>query len=270
VRVLRFLGSDVLVGSNDGSLAVFDERLECEFKRVESLHAGSVFCCDERDLVLATGSNDQCIKILKDFSECASLDVGGGTVRTVLWTPSGNLLSGSSAEGVIRLWDLASEACVSWFELQRGSNALAVKRGPGQSTFVSLGSLGEVDVWDERGTSAVKWSVENKGFSLATSGNIVLVGSEAGGLECWDVRATRESLWKVHAAHEESIRAVQVWNGRVASVSFDRSLAVFSSDDGKELIRERFSEKMVSCCARGNQILASGAEGGCYLFELFN
>jgi hypothetical protein len=270
VRVLKFTAENsVFLGNNRGECVWFSAGAFPSHSYRNKLHAGSVFCADFSGQLVATGSNDETIRLFdlscpEIFAELKT----AGTVRSLLFLDRNLLLSGGTSETFIRAWDVETEEVVDWFALPAEQPILGLQKID-EHSFASVSNM--IQLWDSRTSQSTGKldPINGKAFSASISGYCIHVGTEDGFIEGYDLRMLEESFY-TEPVHKSCVRAISSRNGKIASASFDKSIAL-TDGNGVELARTVFKEKMVGCDwtkHKDNKLLACGAEGGCFLFNI--
>jgi hypothetical protein len=293
-------GNAFCVGTNSQALRIcqLDENQGISVLHERSKHHnGSVYCCDWNadDRLVATGSNDKTVKVVKVFLDDADglgvvsnsleqddlvLKGHTGTVRDVSFHSEdpGRLLSCGAGDNCCNVWDIVggSAAAMNMVPVRKlaghEGTVYTGRFSPFDSNSLATGSADNtVKLWDLRSMSNEKvlsMSVGSPILSLLWGSKHTLVTSHAdGSIRELDIRTGKES--SVIQAHQDECRSLDATPcGRfVVTGSFDGLASIFSlTDSAPDFIaslRIRSGGRILSAKwrPRGDQgVLVAGAD----------
>jgi WD40 repeat protein len=266
-------GKTLVSGSADRTLKIFD--VESGRMLEQYIHDGEVRAVaasgDSHYFFAGPGS-----EILDwRFEAAASLRVLSGhadLVHAVAFAPDGKTAASGSADGTVRIWNVAEgkeERSIS----AHGSSVFCVAFSPDGKTVASGGFDNQVKLWQAAGGSLVK---EFKGheegvFCLAFSpdGEFLLSGSSDRTIRSWSIREGKEA--RVFREHSEWISDLKFFPGKgsVVSVDYGGDLLIWSPGDGKVLSRRRIPAIVhaLALSADGGLLATANQDGSIFLYE---
>ena len=229
-------------------------------------HRGSIYCLSWLgDSLLASGSNDQTIKLLShnpasSSSPCTpqgQLTVHNGTVRDLIFLPNGHLLSGGGGDSALKLSDSSSAMLVSSYVGHTDQIlALAVV----DETVVTSASQDKtVKLWDTRQARCFHtFSLTHPAASMSSRNNHLATSQLDGSCDVYDLRALK-SLGTVHP-HSEECRTVRFTAASqwLLTGSYDGSVCLVdtTSMEWKEVAKH--NDKVIQCrWHRSGKVFAS-------------
>lgn len=173
-------------------------------------HRGSVFCLawSPDDKVLASGSNDKTIKVMKIHEGNESMEsediklLVGHTVRDLAFVSkdSRQLLSAGGGDKEVRLWDLSrGESATPIFSMtgHTGNVMTVVYNGDhDEQMALTAGEDGQVFFWDLRQGKAVKQFIMPEqrpivGLAYDKSSTMFFCGHSDGSITSWDSSSSK-------------------------------------------------------------------------------
>lgn len=187
---------------------------------VADLHRGSVYCMHFRAGLLATGSNDKCVRICRvgagGIVAEGTMRGHSGTVRCVGFSEAGLLGSAGAGDMCARLWDVDTNACVRTFSPhQRTVHGMAWH---GEQLLTAC-EEGVVTAHDPRAPSPVySIRVQEGVCSVAAAGARLICGCVGGLVVVLDL-GLRSVVSSEHL-HTEDVRAIAVYPGTAEDEDF--------------------------------------------------
>ena len=295
IRSIAFSNSGkyLAVGTSAHSIVLCDIPTMTPISRSRKLHAGSVFTAawNADDSLLATGSNDQLIRIssvvriLENDEEerPLRLQLDLGTVRSLIFSEIGDsLIAGFSSDSVVRTVACESAIIVNRFDCnQLGGYVNTVART--ETLITAACSSGEVCVFDSRidpsrsriWTSATSHDGLPAVADMCPLGKHVAIGSGTGEVSVFDLRniKSRSPVWKKGDMHSESVRGVKFSSSGswLASASFDKTVKVFSTNnfENSEIsVLTGHSDRVVGqAWCKGDYLASSGTDARVVLWS---
>lgn len=111
-------------------------------------------------------------------------------VRSVEWSPAGDRLASSSADGVSRVWDLAADGAVAQLDL--GADLTGPSRWSPDGLLLAVGTVdGDLVVWDPgAGAERARTRGQPSGGAVlalvwSPDGTRLVAGRQDGAVEVW-------------------------------------------------------------------------------------
>ena len=263
VRVACFSsdGTRLAIGTNSQSLVLCDIRPGVPdlsvSRRIDKLHAGSVYSIAWSSNLIATGSNDQTIKLTPDDSSTrpgARIKLESGTVRGLdFQTNSQFLFAGCSGDSIVRQLDPIKGTMVAKFPTCPSSlndTSFINTVSSTNDVIVCALSNGAVVAVDTRCTSAV-WRIGGSNNTSAVAnchGHYVAVGTESGNVGLFDMRSTGDPVWYIKNGHQGACRSVSLSHTSdpiIASGSFDKKIKLWKSGKTVSTLEGQHTDRIV-------------------------
>jgi len=300
IRALQFDEAKLITGSMDHTMRVWDWRTGKCLRTLEG-HTDGVVCLNFDSTILASGSVDSTVKIWNfRTGECFTLRGHRDWVNAVqLWdsrTVASSLISSSSSslspvtsegpdiapgkmlfsaadDGTIRLWDLATRACVRQFTGHVGQvQSLKLLMIPqdceessdasqSSSSSSSSSSSGDSAVQDtNRGSVTPRVNSSDSEPSQPRVKPVLISGCLDNTVKVWDIESGKAV--KTLFGHIEGVWAVASDNLRVVSGSHDRTIKVWNRDEGRCTATLVGHRGAVTCLALADDKIVSGSDDG--------
>ena len=256
-------GKRIAIGTNSQSLIICDIQANAPIlsvsRRVDKVHAGSVYSMAWSGSIIATGSNDQTIKLTLDDPTNTRpgnrIKLQSGTVRGLDFHMNGkSLFAGCSGDSWVRQID-------STTGLVSGKFACSSSTSLNDSTFINSVccsdsvvvcalSNGTVAAVDDRCTSAA-WRISTGNTSTVahSAGTYVAIGTESGNVGLYDIRSSESiPVWLAKSAHSGACRSVSVSHSTepvVASGSFDKKIKLWKSGQNFSTLDGQHTDRVV-------------------------
>jgi WD40 repeat protein len=215
-------GRQLLSGSWDGSLRLWDVETECTLQSIRG-HSDDatsvVFVGDET--ILASASSDTTIKFwdADSGSLLQQLNDHNDRISGLAYADDSGELASGSGDGTIRIWDI--------------ENGSAVRILPGDHGGV--------------------WSI-----AITDDGRQLVSGSGDGTISIWDIRA--KSIVRKLEGHADGVQSVAIRRDRLASGSWDRTIMLWDTRTGSTTqILQGHDDHITSVVYVGHKWLASGS-----------
>jgi len=265
VRVACFSpdGKRLAIGTNSQSLIICDIQSNSPnlsvSRRVDKVHAGSVYSMAWSGSLIATGSNDQTIKLTLDDATNTRpgnrIKLQSGTVRGLdFHTDEKRLFAGCSGDSFIRQIDTGTGTVSAKFPCSPSSSlndSTFINTVCYSNSFVVCAlSNGAVVAVDERCSSA-PWRISTGNTSAVAHcvGNYVAVGTETGNVGLYDIRVDSGSaLWFIKGAHSGACRSVSISQTSepiVASGSFDKKIKLWKKGQNFSTLENQHTDRVV-------------------------
>jgi len=217
------------------------------FKRAK-YHRGSIYCMgwSPDGELLATGSNDKSIKLLKfdgrlfnQVGEEIELNIHNGTVRELSFVPNrcGLLVSGGAGDGCVHVSDVISQKLSGTFDGHSG-NVLTVYAGDGDIVATG-GTDNTVRLWDLRSQRCIDVVVvgDSSPASVTLSGSdkYLASGQEDGSILLYDLVAGRTlQNFRLHQSDCRSVR-FSPDSSRLLTASYDTTISLLHLNKDLEI-----------------------------------
>ncbi|KIY67692.1 WD40 repeat-like protein [Cylindrobasidium torrendii FP15055 ss-10] len=245
VRALQFDDVKLITGGMDGTLKVWDWR-RGEFIRTLPAHPQGVVSLHFRGNILASGGVEGLVKVWSTEAGGYTFTLAGHTdwVNAVQLDGDGageetrRLFSGSD-DGTIREWCLRDRTC----------------------TRILQGHVAQVQSIRLREGILITGSLDNtiKEWDVGTGVYAEDSGSADNVEEREKAKGTGKTL-KTYFGHIEGVWGVEVDKTRVVSASHDRTVKVWSREDGRCIATLVGHQAAVSCLAIGEERIVSGGD----------
>lgn len=237
-------GRWLATAGQDGRVMVWDrhDRQDCRSLAGNPVGSAAVVVASGDDSVV-TGGSDGRVRVWSGRKPAGSLpevafSAHNGAVEAIAIDPSGRRLATAGADGVGKVWDLASrrELCVLRGRTER---IRAVAFNPSGDVIATAGQDGTVRLWDAETGAERRAIPAHKGGAtcVAFAGSRIVSGGADRALRAWDA----ETGWEVWNANEFG---ATVWglaaspDGRcVTATAADRALRVWDAETGRLLGR---------------------------------
>ncbi|MDY7023563.1 MAG: NB-ARC domain-containing protein, partial [Cyanobacteriota bacterium] len=159
-------------------------------------------------------------------------------VRTVAFSPDGEMLASGGADRLVKLWNVRTGACIKTYSGQAGEVFSVAFSGDG-SKIASGGGDCTIKLWDTQTGKCLKTCEGHtdwvRSVAFSPKADILASGSQDQTVRIWDVN-TGETLNICHE-HQAGIRSVAFnQNGRLlASGSSDRTIKLWNGETGEYL-----------------------------------
>jgi len=195
-------------------------------------------------------------------------------VRSVAFSPDGKYAVSGSADGSVKLWDVASAREIRTFLGHEGS-VNRVLFGPKGEWVISAGENKSLRLWEVetgreirvfRGHSAAVYYI-----ALSRDGRFILSGSQDKTMKLWEVYTGREI--RTFRGHKEYVGTVAISPDGlyVLSGSIDKTMRLWDITTGKE-IRKYFVHKDyvydVAFSSDGKQAISASADKTLRLWDM--
>ena len=191
----------------------------------------------------------------------------------VAYSPDGCLIVAGGADGIVRLWDVATKSCVA--KLEGHQNEIkGVAYSPDGEQVASCSDNGTIRLWDVASTSCVaRFSMSTTVWSVAYSphGDQIISGSGDGIVRIWDVK--KKHCVKEFKGHSSWVHCVAYSsNGQlIASGSRDSTVRLWDVDTGKcVFVFDGHSRSVygVAFSPDGQQLATCGGDNKVHLWDL--
>ena len=248
------------------------------FYHIQEYHKGSIYCMAWlNDTVLASGSNDQTIRLLScspeyKFKMHQSLFLHKGTVRDLVFTKEGWLVSGGGKSPHVKVTDVST--CQNVLSLAGHTDQiLALGELPGR-LVASGGQDNTVLLWDLRthlpiGTIKARSSVS----SLAVAKEGLITSHLDGTCSVYDLKSYQQTVnYMPHVAECKTVRfcPLQSRSSWVLSGSYDGTVCLAEVTDAMDTPTEhvqwtklcQHSDKVIQCRWHpdGNLFASTGSD----------
>ncbi len=149
-------------------------------------------------MILASGGEDEIVRIWKIKGASQEIDcihvLGGHTGRiwSIDFSPVDSNLLASGDQHVIRLWDVAAEACVGTLQEHAG-RIYALAFSPDGTLLASGGEDHTVRIWDIKTQQCIAVLAEHekriRAVVFNAAGTLLASGSHDGTVRIWDVQS---------------------------------------------------------------------------------
>eukprot|EP00795_Rhopilema_esculentum_P010553 gene10553-19286_t len=250
------------------------------FKR-NKYHKGSIYCVTWNPLgdIIATGSNDKSIKILRfDPDNCvqdgseSELNIHNGTVRELSFAPDkpAILISGGAGDGAVQITDCATCQTIGSLRGHTG-NVMSVFAGDGD--IVATGSTDNtLRLWDLRSHRCIDVILVGDSspasVALSCNGSYLASGQEDGCILLYDISAGR--TLQSFRLHQEDCRSVRFSpdSKYLLTGSYDTDVSILHTEGDLESIVPRHykvachKDKVIQCRWHPNRyaFLSSSAD----------
>ena len=237
-------------------------------------HRGSIYCLAWLgDSLLASGSNDQTIKLLSHnpaspspCSPCGQLNIHNGTVRELVFLPSGQLLSGGAGDSLLKISDCNTGRLVGSLE---GHMDQVLSMTVVSNTVIASGSQDRsVKLWDTRHQKCFHTvNLLRPVTSMSAYNNHLAVSQVDGSVSLYDLQSLKPS-GMVHL-HTDECRSVRYsHNGQwLLTGSYDRTVCLVNTSTLQWKEVGQHEDKVIQCRWHGSgRVLASSGADRCAHF----
>jgi hypothetical protein len=153
-------------------------------------------------------------------------------VRSVKFSPDGQLLATAGGVSTVQLWDLSGRQLAQWNTAQE--KILAVSFSPDGQRLATAGWDGTVQVWDLSGRRIAQWKGhqgEITSMNFSPDGQCLATTGEDGMVRLWRIEGLDKLLSRGYdwlkdyfVAHPEALENLAVCQNRFKSIEADRNL----------------------------------------------
>ena len=219
-----------------------------------------------KDCLLASGSDDNTIKLWNDQGECLKTLRGHEAwVYSVAFSPQGKILASGSRDNTVKLWDWRTGECLHTL-VGHQNRVKSVAFNPFSNILASASDDTTIKIWDVNNRTCLQTLVGHQDrldcVVFSPNANIIASASCDKTIKLWDVN-TGECLHTLQA-HTHRIRMVAFSpDGQIlASCSDDQTVKLWDASTGTHIRTLSGHDKAVWTVAISpdNCILASGSE----------
>jgi WD40 repeat protein len=221
---------------------------------------------DKQECLLASGSEDQCIRLWSiDSKSCHRILSGHkGRILSLAYSPNGQFLFSGGNDRTAKLWDVRTGQCLETFYVNC-TWIWSVAYSPDDRTFATGADDGTLKLWNISGQclrtlQKNKYSVYSVSFS--PDGKTLASGGQDLVLKLWNVHEEENS--KEFQGHTSTILAVTFSpeGNRVISGSRDRTIKLWDILTGQciKTLEGHSSAVWSIALSPDGRILASGSE----------
>jgi WD40 repeat protein len=244
--VIFSASGEYLVSYGMGAIKVYNARTGTEMTRLgnDDDVVPAIGLSPDGTIIAACDSKDQTVKIWDVRSGAIFHVLQGhkeaGGASSVLFTPDGAHLVSGGADGMVRVWDVASQTEIRTLRGHVGP-VCDVACSPDGNRIASGGQDGTIRVWDAgsdaermilRGHAGLVWCVafSPDGTRIVSAGGMdkmIRIWDAASGQELHAWRAHRSMIWRVTVSPD---------GDRIASASMDGTIKVWDTTSAMELL----------------------------------
>ena len=218
-----------------------------------------------QDCLLASGSDDNTIKLWNHQGECSKILRGHDDwVYSVDFSPDGNILASGSRDRTVKIWDCRTGECLHTLT-GHDNRVKSVAFNPNGKILATCSDDKTIKIWDINNQSCLQTLLGHQDridcVIFSPDGKIIASAGCDQTIKLWDVN-TGESLQTL-AAHDRRIRTIVFSSdGILASCSDDATVKLWDVNTGENIKTLSGHEKSVWAVAISpdKSILASGSE----------
>ncbi|GAC1502875.1 MAG: NB-ARC domain-containing protein [Ktedonobacteraceae bacterium] len=223
---------------------------------------------DASGQLLAAGTANGKVELwrLPEGTPCLTLDIEGHDewVRSVAFSPQGDLLASGNDDETVCLWDVASGQQLAALRAHSG-RIYSVAFSPRNDLLASGGDEHVIHIWDTRTRQHVQKLQCQQGrvrsLAFSPQGDLLASGSEDNSISLWDMNAgVCKHILREHSDHVYSV-AFSPDGKRLVSGSDDRTLRVWELSSGRSIqVLQGHSARVQSVAfSPDGRLLASGS-----------
>jgi WD40 repeat protein len=218
-----------------------------------------------QDCLLASGSDDNTIKVWNHQGECKTLRGHEAWVYSVAFSPNAEILASGSRDRTVKLWDWRTGECL--YTLVGHQNRVkSVSFNPSSTILASASDDKTIKIWDVNNRTCLQTLTGHEDrvdcVVFSPNGNALASASCDKTIKLWDAN-TGECVYALQA-HTHRIRAIAFsGDGQIlASCSDDQTVKLWDANTGKHIRTLSGHDKAVWTIAisPNNCTLASGSE----------
>lgn len=198
-------------------------------------------------------------------------------VRSVAFSPDGKTIASGGDDGIVRLWDAATQRKIGAPFIGHNQGVTSVAFGPGGKTLVSSSFDGTVRLWSVADHTQIGDAFQAHAgaiFSVAHSpdGRTLVTGGEgdSGTVRIWDV-ATHRQIGEPFGGQAYGAAVAFSPDGRTFATGADDDLQLWDTSSrapiGKALRTAGYGISSVSFSGDGKTIAAADADGSVRLWD---
>ena len=238
-------GTRALTGHGDRALRIWDLATGDCVGILEG-HARGVVCvavaADDTRAVTIAGYDDHTIRIwdlTAALSDSAS-EMQDTSVISVALALDGSLAVTGAVVGTIRLWEMATGACLRTLEGQKAGNVGFLAVTPNAARAVSATMGDSARLWDLAGGECLRsldayvWGIESA--AMTPDGGRLVAGGYDGSIRAWDLTTGDSSIVAKWEGSPAKALALSPDGGLALTMgTFDKAVAVWSLTSGERL-----------------------------------
>lgn len=219
-----------------------------------------------RDCLLASGSDDNTIKLWNHQGECWRTLRGHSTwVYAVAFSPGGEILASGSRDNTVKIWDWRTGACLHTF-VGHEHRVKSISFHLNGNILASASDDKTIKIWDVNNRTCLQTLMGHEEsvccLVFSPDGSIIASGSCNKIIKLWDVSTGK--CTRTLSAHDSRIRALAFSpDGKIlVSCSDDCTVKLWGANTGEHIrtIKEHDKAVWTVAISADNCLLASGGE----------